>query len=141
MRASRRKRSLARQLMHGAIRPESRCRGTLPDVQGGWFLAALIDARQRQLLSHSARWWKNSTLRHRRGGNIGLFLQQTMHFTRSSGPLARLTSSQRCAAQDCQEFRMGDNSFLSPAFIILVIGVIAVVLFLVTRAKKKRNKK
>ncbi|ENZ94455.1 Hypothetical Protein PD5205_00844 [Xanthomonas fragariae] len=36
---------------------------------------------------------------------------------------------------------MGDNSFLSSAFIILVIGVIAVVLWLVTRAKKKRNKK
>ncbi|AUI91324.1 hypothetical protein BRM22_20620 [Xanthomonas oryzae pv. oryzae] len=36
---------------------------------------------------------------------------------------------------------MGDNAFLSPAFIILVIGVIAAVLFLVTRAKKKRNKK
>ncbi|KAB7772310.1 hypothetical protein CKY51_01255 [Xanthomonas maliensis] len=36
---------------------------------------------------------------------------------------------------------MGDNSFLSPAFIILVIAIIAVVLFLVTRAKKKRNKR
>ncbi|PPT98704.1 hypothetical protein XaraCFBP7407_04110 [Xanthomonas arboricola pv. arracaciae] len=35
----------------------------------------------------------------------------------------------------------GDNSFLSPAFVILVIGVIAVVFWLVTRAKKKRNKK
>ncbi|MBO9748703.1 MULTISPECIES: hypothetical protein [Xanthomonas] len=80
-------------------------------------------------------------LGHRSGGNIRLLLQHTMHFTRSSRLLARLTSSQRCAAQDCQEFRMGDNSFLSPAFIILVIGVIAVVLFLVTRAKKKRNKK
>ncbi|MBD1532686.1 hypothetical protein GUF57_00515 [Xanthomonas citri pv. citri] len=34
---------------------------------------------------------------------------------------------------------MGDNSFLSPAFIILVIGVIAVVLFLVTRAKKAQQ--
>ncbi|MEF9417375.1 MULTISPECIES: hypothetical protein [Xanthomonas] len=141
MRASRRKRSLGGQLMHGAILPESRCTGTLPDVQGGWFLAAWIDARQRQLPSHSGRCWKNSTLRHRRDRNIRLLLQQTMHFTRSSRLLARLTSSQRCAAQDCQEFRMGDNSFLSPAFIILVIGVIAVVLFLVTRAKKKRNKK
>ncbi|AEQ97430.1 hypothetical protein XOC_3335 [Xanthomonas oryzae pv. oryzicola BLS256] len=48
---------------------------------------------------------------------------------------------QRCAAENCQEFLMGDNAFLSPAFIILVIGVIAAVLFLVTRAKKKRNKK
>ncbi|QQK66101.1 hypothetical protein G3566_15710 [Xanthomonas citri] len=72
---------------------------------------------------------------------LACFCSKPCHFTRSSGPLARLTSSQRCAAQDCQEFRMGDNSFLSPAFIILVIGVIAVVLFLVTRAKKKRNKK
>ncbi|KHL54794.1 cytochrome c oxidase assembly factor CtaG [Xanthomonas arboricola] len=36
---------------------------------------------------------------------------------------------------------MGDNSFLSPAFVILVIGIIAVVFWLVTRAKKKRNKK
>ncbi|PPU66733.1 hypothetical protein XcodCFBP4690_00900 [Xanthomonas codiaei] len=36
---------------------------------------------------------------------------------------------------------MGDNAFLSPAFVILVIGIIAVVIWLVTRAKKKRNKK
>ncbi|MCS3745545.1 cbb3-type cytochrome oxidase subunit 3 [Xanthomonas arboricola] len=36
---------------------------------------------------------------------------------------------------------MGDNSFLTPAFAILVIGIIAVVFWLVTRAKKKRNKK
>lgn len=71
----------------------------------------------------------------------GPSLQQATHFTRSSGLLARLTSVQRCAAENCQEFLMGDNAFLSPAFIILVIGVIAAVLFLVTRAKKKRNKK
>ncbi|MBB4721819.1 hypothetical protein Q6A26_20850 [Xanthomonas euvesicatoria pv. eucalypti] len=82
-----------------------------------------------------------NALNHRCGGTMRPLLRHAMHFTRSSRPLARLTSSQRCAAQDCQEFRMGDNSFLSPAFIILVIGVIAVVLFLVTRAKKKRNKK
>ncbi|ASW48221.1 hypothetical protein E1J23_20135 [Xanthomonas gardneri] len=36
---------------------------------------------------------------------------------------------------------MGDNSFLSPAFIILVVAIIGVVFWLVTRAKKKRNKK
>ncbi len=36
---------------------------------------------------------------------------------------------------------MGDNSFLSPAFVILVVGIIAVVVWLVTRAKKRRNKK
>ena len=36
---------------------------------------------------------------------------------------------------------MGDNSFLSPAFIILVVAIIGVVCWRVTRAKKKRNKK
>ena len=40
-----------------------------------------------------------------------------------------------------QEIHMGDNSFLSPAFVILVVGIIAVVVWLVPRAKKKRNKK
>lgn len=48
---------------------------------------------------------------------------------------------QCCVVENCQEFFMGDNAFLLPVFIILVIGVIAVVLFLVTCAKKKRNKK
>ncbi|WP_128418478.1 hypothetical protein [Xanthomonas populi] len=32
---------------------------------------------------------------------------------------------------------MGDNAFLSPVFIILVIAIIGVVFWLVTRAKKK----
>lgn len=34
---------------------------------------------------------------------------------------------------------MGDNSFLSPAFIILVVGVIAVVFWLVTPRKTQQE--
>jgi hypothetical protein len=84
---------------------------------------------------------KTAGLRRQRWVIRGPSLQHVTHFTRSSRLLARLTSVQHRAAQDSQEFLMGDNSFLSPAFIILVVGVIAVVLFLVTRAKKKRNTK
>ncbi|MFC7520898.1 hypothetical protein ACFQS6_13555 [Xanthomonas populi] len=34
---------------------------------------------------------------------------------------------------------MGDNAFLSPVFIILVIAIIGVVFWLVTRAKKAQQ--
>ncbi|CAP50548.1 putative membrane protein [Xanthomonas campestris pv. campestris] len=63
-----------------------------------------------------------------------------VHFTLSPKALARLNPMQRLAVE-FQEIHMGDNSFLSPAFVILVVGIIAVVVWLVTRAKKKRNKK
>lgn len=63
-----------------------------------------------------------------------------VHFTLSPKALARLNPVQRLAVE-FQEIHMGDNSFLSPAFVILVVGIIAVVVWLVTRAKKKRNKK
>jgi hypothetical protein len=91
-----------------------------------YFINAPRAARQRCWPSGeaNARWRNNAA-----------------HFTRSSKPLARLTSAQRLAADDFQEISMGDNAFLTPAFAILVIGIIAVVFWLVTRAKKRRNKK